>query len=320
MSLSKTPLYLKDENFVKRPTDPEYFLVAANGVFLCHNTKFFQADVRVWGSKLHWERPQRFWSEWAREEEAKRLEAERTTAKYIDCLQPHEEGVVKSLFPPLKAKHVQKIVGFFDWVYQKHHAESIVVLYWDLKNKRYHYYCPPQKVSSVDLAYPPMPTFSGQGVEQEHKLGTVKLPPMCTLVGTFHSHCDMDTGYSFTDEKDEKYTDGLHLICGHLNSKVPSFAACLIVEGRRFEVKDAFMEDFVAIDEAFPKSWTKQVSVQKWLGWWGGKKGKKSKQMGFVAGNVTTADEEEDAETAGGGANIVDFDNESDVQPPPSLF
>jgi hypothetical protein len=102
MSLAKTPLYLKDENFVTRPTDPEYFLIASNGAFLCHNTKFFQADVKIWGSKLSWERPSRFWSDWAREEEKKRQALEQATDKHIDILQPHEEGVVKSLFPFLK--------------------------------------------------------------------------------------------------------------------------------------------------------------------------------------------------------------------------
>lgn len=313
----KTPLYLKNEDFDKRPIDTEYFLVASNGVFLCHNTKFFQADVRIWGSKLSWERQTRFWSDWGREEEAKRQVIEQATAKHIDVLQPHEEGVVKSLFPLLKSKHVQKIVGFFDWVYQKHHAESIIILYYDLMKKRYHYCCPPQKVSSVDLAYPPMPTFSGQGVLQEHTLGTIKLPPMCTLVGTFHSHCDMDTGYSHTDEKDEQYTDGLHIICGHLGSKDgPTFAASLIVEGRRFEVHDAFMEDFIEKDENFPKSWTKQITIPTWS-WWGRKK--KKKMMGFAPYAVEAEVEEEETTTIPeiGGVEIVDFDDEN---PQPNLF
>lgn len=297
MAIQKTPLYLKDESFVNRPTDTEYFLVASNGVYLCHNTKFFQADVRIWASKYHWERPSRFWSDWAKEEEIKRQSLEEATAKHIDILQPHEEGIVKSLFPMLGAKQMQKIVGFFDWVYKKHHAESIVVLYWDLKNKRYHYCCPPQKVSACDLKYPPMPTFTGQGMEVDEKgyETKVKLPPMCVLVGTVHSHCDMDTGYSNTDEKDEKFTDGLHVIVGHLASPAgPSFGASLIVEGRRFEVKDAFMEDFREKDETFPNSWIKQVTASGWgkLGWWGGKKGK-YKQMGFHQSDITPETETE---------------------------
>jgi hypothetical protein len=256
------PIYMKETQDFVRLSEEEYYLIAQNGVFLCRNHRFFQSDVRIWGDKSHFStyssysssggnRSQigftttsdDYYEKWRKEDEAK--------ARKIAQLQPHEESAI-SKFPPIPADLLQLAVGFFDSVHSKHQTEAIVLLFWNLKEKRYQLFCPPQKVSWGSCKYQ-----------------MAAPPPMSLQVGSIHSHGTMSAYSSWDDKQDERYLDGIHVVVGYIDREPPDLHTVLAVDGHHFDQEPGkVLEAYTQRNPLFPQEWLNQLELQRFESVW----------------------------------------------------
>jgi hypothetical protein len=79
-----------------------------------------------------------------------------------------------------------------------------------------------QKVTSVSVSFDVRP-------------GDV--PPGWRVVGSMHSHGAFRAYASTTDEDDEAELDGLHVVVGDLGGRSIGYAAAVVVDGVRFDLK-----------------------------------------------------------------------------------
>lgn len=163
-----------------------------------------------------------------------------------------QKPFVRLNYPKVPQTLLEKAVGFFRRVFKENHWESALILVWNRQTQAMELVCPDQKASgsSVDYEIP-------------------KLPQHLALIGDIHSHCDFSPKPSFTDEKDETYRPGLHIVAGYINS-TPEFYCVAVVDGARFEVdkKDhhTVMEPYEDSDpKAAPQEWLDKV-VAKYKG------------------------------------------------------
>lgn len=87
-------------------------------------------------------------------------------------------------------------------------------------------------------------------------------------IGTIHSHPYSDAYFSFTDDADDKYGDGMHLVFGFIFSTVEKIhigrnvKASFCSNGQRFQWEkkenDQVMEEFIDIDAPVPPEWFKK--------------------------------------------------------------
>lgn len=253
----KIPIYTKDDPAFVRPNDPEFYLVAQNGLFLCRNHRFFQSNVRMWGDKSHFY-TYNYTSEYSR----KWQEEDTKKARVIHHLQPHEETATCK-FPPLPQDLLELATGFFKKVHDQHHTEAIVLLFWNLKTKKYELRCPPQTVSWGSCKYE-----------------MTAPPPMCLQVGSVHSHGTMSAYSSFDDKEDERYLDGIHVVVGNIDRDPPDFHAVLAVDGKHFpQIPREVFEGYERRNPEFPPEWLEQLTVKTYTntqyfggawGSWGG--------------------------------------------------
>jgi hypothetical protein len=214
-----------------RPDDPEYYLVTRSGTYICRNHAFFASDVR--------------------------------TTRGPSSLQYHTERCWIR-YPKLSRSALEFAVGFFDRVYQLHRSEAVVLLFWDLKRKRYKLWVPDQKPtvwessggyrSAMDVAYQvPVP-----------------LPVNHLLVGDIHSHADLGAYASQQDRDDEFYRDGVHVVVGRIDAgEPPDFHLEIAVDGQRFLLQsDQFLQGYRRRRRIVPQAWLDQVKVKVKRSWW----------------------------------------------------
>jgi hypothetical protein len=222
--MNPIPIYLKTEADMPRPTEPEFYWMTRAGVFLCRNHPFFASDVPA-------PTPPR-------------------------ALAPH--GAWCDLrYPRLGAAGLEFIVGFFDHVFRLHGAEGAVLLFWDIRRRRYVLQVPEQEAtvwesmtgvrSPLDVRYAvPMPPPAGH-----------------LLVGDIHCHGDLGAYASATDRRDERYRDGIHVVVGRIESEPPEFHVEFAVDGNRFRVR--FGQVFTGYRQRrrfIPRAWLERVKVR----------------------------------------------------------
>jgi hypothetical protein len=227
--MSPLPLYLKTDDRMPRPADPEFYWLTQDGAFLCRNHPFFTSDV--------------------------------PTRRPVKALAPHEARCVIR-YPKVKASTLEFIVGFFDRVYELHRSEAIVLLLWDLDEQRYKVRVPEQQASVWQ-------SWSGSRSPQDVRYTVPPLPPRHLLVGDIHSHGNISAYASGTDEADEKYRDGVHVVVGHVRDEPPDFHAELAIDGYRFRLQmDHLFEGYQRRRHFVPQKWLEQVKVK--VGGWTG--------------------------------------------------
>ncbi len=138
---------------------------------------------------------------------------------------PEFESVKESLTwtaPALPYSLIEEALEFFRAVYDQHEAEAIALL--TLNDDIWGNVVPEQKVSRASLDY--------------------QMPKLTGLAGTIHSHGNMDAFFSGTDHKDVAGFDGLHIVLGKIDRRVPRIKAGVYVNGRlfEFEPKDIISE------------------------------------------------------------------------------
>jgi hypothetical protein len=234
--MGKVPLYLKTDPGMPRPQDPEYYLMAKEGMYFCRNHQFFESDVRT----------------------------DRTPA----WLQPHRPQC-RLGFPRLGKAALEYMVGFFGNIYDRHGSESIVFLLWSQDTQRYRFLVPEQE-ATVWIG----PTGNRSAQDVRYELPRV-IPPRHLLIGDFHCHGDHAAYTSWTDRRDEHYRDGLHGIVGNVEKEPPDFHLEFAVDGERFQVDaEEFFRGYDRRRRIIPREWIDRVRVKaqgpQWTSTWRG--------------------------------------------------
>jgi len=233
------PVYLKTDPAMPRPEDELYFLLTQNGAFLCRNHPFFLSDV--------------------------------PTTRPIRALAPHEPGVILR-YPKLPAEAMETIVGFFWRVYEMHRSEAIVLLVWDMNEKRYHLLVPEQEATVW--------TSGSRRSPQDVNYKVPVLPAGQLLVGDIHSHGNMLAFTSITDAADEVHRDGIHGVVGRIEEEPPELHVELAIDGERFRVPDEqIIEGYERRRLDFPAEWLERVHIRQlgWRDWYYDKPAKKQR-------------------------------------------
>jgi hypothetical protein len=192
-----TPIYLKICNQNPWPEKEKmFYLLAANGLFLCRNHQFFQSCVPA-------------------------------SAGPGELAQ--QRVFLNFQYPKLSRRLLELTVGFFASVAKNYNAEAVVMMAWNRHDRKTYLIVPRQRASVYKGYYGTWPI----GVEYEVPLS---LPDGHFIFGDIHSHVNMSAFSSQTDQHDEKNRPGLHLVIGKIHVEPPEFHAEAIVDGRRFKV------------------------------------------------------------------------------------
>jgi hypothetical protein len=225
------PLYLKTDEEMPRPSDPEFYWVTRSGTFLCRNHPFFASDVPA-------RRPPK-------------------------ALAPHTAGCVVR-YPRVKASTLEYVVAFFGRVYELHQSEAVVLLLWDLAGQRYKVCVPPQRATVLR-------TWGGGRSPWDVSYMVPVLPAQHLLVGDLHSHGNLSAFSSGTDRADEVFRDGIHGVVGCVHREPPEFHLELAIDGHRFALEpEQVFEGYGQRRRFVPRRWLEQVTVQvEGKGAWG---------------------------------------------------
>ncbi len=217
------PIYLKTQAKTSRPPDPEYYLLARDGLYFCRNHPFFRSDVPA-------KRPPR-------------------------SLAEHEPQCVLN-FPKLSKPALEYIVGFFDRVYRLHRSESVVLLLWNLDEQHYKLVVPEQE-ATVSESY-----GTRSPLDVRYKV-PAPLPARHLLVGDIHCHGDIGAYASMTDRLDERYRDGFHAIVGKIDREPPEFHLEMSIDGHRFPVMfDEIFEAYRQRRDYVRPDWLSKVAIK----------------------------------------------------------
>jgi PRTRC genetic system protein A len=182
-----------------------FYLLTANGLFICRNHPFFQSCVPAQSGPAE-------------------LAGQET---YVDLS-----------YPKIPRRLLELTVGFFTQIGQTYNAEALVMILWDNRNQKLSLIVPRQKARIYQGNYGTFPL----GVDYE---APVHLPQDHIILGDIHSHVGMAAFSSDTDRRDEKNRPGLHVVVGRIHREPPEFHAELIVDGLRFKVEpNRVLEDY----------------------------------------------------------------------------
>jgi hypothetical protein len=159
------------------------------------------------------------------------------TAETLDQRLLAVEPYINMNLPKLPQEVIYKALLFFRKVYNKHHAEAIVLLAYNEAQKEYKLFCPKQKVSGGHIDYDRDLSERLTTVrENEDSDWLALLEDGYTKVGTIHSHCNFQAFHSGTDTGDEASFNGVHITLGHVVDQEFSVAASLALNDYREEV------------------------------------------------------------------------------------
>lgn len=136
----------------------------------------------------------------------------------------HLESITPSIamnIANIPATILMRALVFFRRVYNKHHAEAELQLFYNRNNSQFDLFCPEQTVSYGSVDYKP-----DQWEDPNQNLQDY------LLIGTIHSHCNFGASHSNIDLRDERYAEGIHITIGHVMDKEFSLS-CSIQMGRQ---------------------------------------------------------------------------------------
>ncbi len=133
---------------------------------------------------------------------------------------PEGKEFVDYALPKVPQDLMARAVGFFRAVYRLQRTEALVLLVW--RDAGFDLVVPAQKVSSVSVTF---------------DLADGDLPAGSRLVGSMHSHGAFGAYASSIDEDDEAELDGLHIVVGDFDRRRLGYAAAIVVDGIRFQLK-----------------------------------------------------------------------------------
>lgn len=178
-------IYVKEPNTVP-PKDGIYYIIASNGTFIRKKTGFLESIVPVKGVP---------WLKFQKQEAA-------------------------TFLPKIPVKLMAIMLNFFKEVYQEHHSEVVVLLYYNKTEKTYLIDAPVQRVSATAVDYDSDARFEDY-----------------QIVGTIHNHSNFGAFHSGVDDADERNFDGVHITTGDILKEYPTISVSLVINGTRFKLE-----------------------------------------------------------------------------------
>jgi PRTRC genetic system protein A len=222
----QTPIYLKTKPDLPWPTEENvFYLLTADGLFLCRNHPFFRSSVPV--------------DEWPEE------------------LAGHQPFLRLS-YPKIPQRLFERVIGFFSGIGADYGAEAAALLVWD-KHARAVQVVVPEQTSLVGT------TWSGRSFPMEVYYDVPQLAAHQMLIGDIHSHVEMPAYASAMDQDDEAHRPGLHVVVGRLSSEPPDLHLEATVDGKRFQIRDPAMvlAGYTRRrPEEVPEEWLSKVTVK----------------------------------------------------------
>lgn len=179
------PIYILDGK-TELPKDGTYYVLTQDGVYLSKDTGLIRAMVKV---------------------------------DKISFLQKLEAKAELRL-PKIPSEIIVKPLLFFRRVFETHHSEAGILLYYSKEQNAYAIDAPEQEVSAAAVDYE---------VQSRYDEGF-------NLVGTIHSHCDFAAFHSGVDVHDEKDFDGIHITIGRVDQPYFTISCTIVVNNNRFKV------------------------------------------------------------------------------------
>lgn len=216
---NELPVYNNTVDAEWPENDSTFYLLASNGLFLCRNHPFFTSCVEV--------------------------------DKFPQFLESQKQSFFFR-YPKIPQATIEAVAGFFYGAYEKYNSEAVVLVYYDISEKKYETLIPTQVVSksSLNVKYD-IPKPSAQKL----------------LVMSIHSHASASAFHSTIDHDDEEFFPGIHITLGNIDKDPPTFSAEAVMDEQRFEV-DPFdiIEKYEKRLENIPKKWLKNITVRSWWG------------------------------------------------------
>lgn len=202
------PIYIKEPEG-PLPDGSIYYLLTGSGIFLVKNHPLFHSRTRV--EEIAW--------------------------------LPSEEPGFTFCGPRLPEALPAQALAFCMHVWDRHKAESVVILYFKPGTEEFELVVPDQVVGGIHCVYEESLRESCEAMR----------------VGTIHSHGCEDAFHSDRDNADETYQDGLHLIFGNLDT-VPTLLCSAMVDGHRFSLQPEEIIDGtpLAVDLSPWRRWSEE--------------------------------------------------------------
>lgn len=219
-----TPVYAKTDEDFEWPSDPFFYLLSKDGLFLCRNTPFAKSCVKAATF------PPDFGG---------------------------QDSFLFSKYPKIGAKDIAQVEGWFRDVAKKYGCEAAALLIWDEVEKKVLINIPKQ-TGGLDGAgkYVLDVKFDIMDV-------TNSLPATQRIIGTIHSHVYHSAYSSWTDQNDEVHWAGVHIVYGCLNKVNPEIHIEIVQDGNRFKAKAKLvMEDYDKPLYDYPKEWWDQLKCE----------------------------------------------------------
>ena len=223
-----TPVYIKAKD---APLSwPEgvsaFYVLSSSGLFLCRNHPLFRSCVPARG--------------WPSE------------------LAPQERRLDLGSHLRVPRAQLERIVGFFARVGHLYQAEAAALLLWDRDAHNVKFVIPPQRATVSE-------TSTGYRYPRDVSYQVPQLPPQMAVVGDIHCHVDGSAFASATDQLDESYRAGLHVVVGRIDSEPPEFHCEYVVDGQRFQIDPAeALEGYRRRRNEVPEAWLERVEIDVW--------------------------------------------------------
>lgn len=193
---------------------------------------------------------------------------ERRTGMFATCsrvsrlpvdLASHAEACVLHA-APIPAAHAGAMLGFFRAAFELHGGEAALILLYDPARRHYRWHCPAQ---TVELREDRWGSWRASlEVEFEEPL---ELPPGCIIFGDAHSHADHSAYASLTDQLEERYRDGIHIVAGRLHRPRPDLHVDFLMDGRRFPFapEEVFAPGRLVPYRRVPQAWLERIRIER---------------------------------------------------------
>jgi hypothetical protein len=213
------PVYLKTRDGGE-PSDPTYYLLAANGVFFVKKTRLFRSV---------------------------------TEAVVVAGLEQQLLSLDLA-FPKLPRHLLERIWGFFQFVYDRLDGEAIVFIYYSPAQGEFYVDAPPQTLTRHRTRHGLLTQGNVEYRSIPHPEGFLKL-------GDAHSHGNSAAFFSSTDDRDDS-EDGLRVVMGKLGRPEPDVCVSFVANGTRFRLESGtVLEDFQKPLPP-PEAWIQRVTCR----------------------------------------------------------
>ena len=223
-----TPVYLKTDEDTPWPTDEKaFYMLTADGLFLCRNHPFFQSSVVAdcWPTEL---------------------------AKH--------KAFIKLNYPKVPQRLLERVAGFFSIIARRYASEAALLLAWDRNTKTVLPIVPAQCGTVGE-------NWHGEPFPIDVQYEIPDLPPNLMLIGDIHSHVYGPAYSSATDREDELHRPGIHIVLGRLHEEPPDTHVEVTADGVRFRVNhlDAVLAGYRRRREhEVPQEWIDKLTVKSW--------------------------------------------------------